>query len=69
MTTIYKFFSAGILYVFGISNNPLLNEKDRFAKRSDEEELRKDWERVGMYIKNAYESEKQQSSKEPTTSY
>ena len=53
-TLIYSFLS-GILYVFGISQNPAINIRNIQMKKSDSENLASDWYKVGKDINNSYE--------------
>ena len=53
-TLIYSFLS-GILYVFGISQNPAINILNIRMKKSDSENLASDWYKIGSDINNSYE--------------
>ncbi len=51
----FNVFIDGILYFFGIKDNPL--EKYRKSQKSDADNLEKDWQNIGKDIQKAYEQE------------
>ena len=53
-TLIYSFLS-GILYVFGIAQNPATNLRNMRSKQSDSANMSSDWYKVGTDINNSYE--------------
>lgn len=63
MNNLFCFFASGFFYVFGLSENPLKKMQSKYNKSNDAKNLHKDWENVGMSIKQVYEREKEYSEK------
>lgn len=50
---IYSFFS-GVLYLFGLSENPIEKVKKNRVHRDDFQNIQSDWHKVGQDIRKAY---------------
>ena len=48
-------FVSGFLYVFGLSENPVVYFKEKYRERNDAEEIAKDWIRIGTDMQKSYE--------------
>ena len=61
-TIIYSAFIKGVLYIFGLNNNPIKEFKIKFESKNDNEAISKDWENIGIEIKKAFDVETKQAS-------
>ena len=52
------YFTGSLLFVFGLSDNPLSSLRHKFGKENDAENIRRDWINVGNSIQKAYEQVK-----------
>jgi hypothetical protein len=55
-------FMKSVSYFFGFSANPLDSMLHYFHEKSDSDRIAGDWRKIGLDIKNAYETEQKARS-------
>lgn len=48
-------FISGILFLFGLSENPMLSVLKQYEAQTDESKLMGDWYQIGNDIRHSYE--------------
>jgi hypothetical protein len=56
MNIYIKSFILGFLYVFGLAESPIASEIKEIIFRDDAKSISKDWKKVGMEMRKAYET-------------
>lgn len=53
-------FISGVLFLFGLSENPMVSLLKQYDAQSDASKLAGDWYQIGNDIKNSYEKHTQE---------